>query len=669
MSGHGQENAAGPLLGIAEHFRPGDHARVEAVLEDLARLRVRHLRTRVSGADCSTPEGEAFYTWLINRAAREVEVVPCFVEVPPSVGTREPEAFAAFVEGFIQKLGRHFEWVELWDDGRSLWDYDWRQDVDGARFAAILDAAAKKARALGKKVALGGTTPFDPGWWEVLSRRGVLDQADAMALRGFPDSHDAPWPGWETLVSAARMRLDAAGFEGELWISAAGYSTWRHDERRQLCEFLDLLEAPVTRAYWYSGRDLPKPEGVNPVDEREHHHGLRHEDGTPKLLFRLWSEYGLSQLPAFRTLTAPLRPGGRVSDRPVVIFGGAGFIGSNVAHALLEDGRRVHVFDSLGRVNVERNLRWLREQHGDRLGVTVGDVRDAARVREVVDGAAEVYHFAAQVAVTTSLVAPMHDFEVNAQGTLNVLEAVRAQPEPPPVLFTSTNKVYGGLEDVLLQQRNDRYEPESEALRRFGISEQRAVEFESPYGCSKGAADQYLLDYARSYGLCTAVFRMSCIYGPRQFGNEDQGWVAHFLIRALEGKPITLYGDGMQVRDILFVDDLVRAMRLAMSRIHEVSGRAFNIGGGPERTVSLLELVAMIERLTERRPELRFDAWRTGDQRYYVSDIRGFQAATGWAPRVTVEEGVSRLHRWLQDKYLGRRQQPIQPGAREVYAG
>ena len=657
MSGQGQQDATGLTLGIAEHFRPGEHARVEAVLEDLARLRVRHLRTRIPGAECSTPEGEAFYTWLINRAAREVEVVPCFGDAPPAVGVREAEAFAHFVEGFIQKLGRHFEWVELWDHAPGQGEYDWRQDVDGARFAALIGTAAEKARALGKKVVLGGMTPFDAG---------LLRQVDAVALRGFPDSHDAPWPGWEALVSAARARLEAAGFEGELWISAAGYSTWRHDERRQLCELLELLKTPVTRAYWYSARDLPKPEDANPIDERAHHHGLRGEDGTPKLLFRLWSEYGLVQLPAFRALTAPARPSGRVSDRPVVIFGGAGFIGSNVANALLEDGRRVHIFDNLGRVNVERNLRWLRAQHGERLGVTLGDVRDAVRVREVVDGAGEVYHFAAQVAVTTSLVDPVHDFEVNARGTLNVLEAVRAQPEPPPVLFTSTNKVYGGLEDVRLQQRNERYEPESEALRRYGISERRAVEFESPYGCSKGAADQYVLDYARSYGLRTAVFRMSCIYGPRQFGNEDQGWVAHFLIRALEGKPITLYGDGMQVRDILFVEDLVRAMRLAMSRITEVSGRAFNIGGGPERTVSLLELLAMIERLTGRRPDLRFDAWRTGDQRYYVSDIRGFQAATGWAPRVSVEEGVGRLHRWLKDLFLGRRQQP---DAREVYAG
>ncbi len=509
-----------PLLGLAESFRPGDHARVEAVLEDLARLKVQHLRTRISWADCSTPEGESFYAWLVTRAARELEVVPCFVEVPPALGLlprtssppREPVAFGRFVESFLQRHGRHFEWVELWDNGRNLTEYDWRQDVDGARFAAMILPAARAARRAGKRVVLGDSTPFDPVWLRALAQRGVLDLMDAVALRGFPDSHDAPWSGWEALVSAARESLNARGFDGELWISAAGYPTWRHDERRQLCELLDLLKAPVARAYWYPVRDLPKQEDAQPIDEREHHYGLRREDGTPKLLYRLWSEYGLSRLPELRELTAPTQRTTRVTDRPVVIFGGAGFIGSNVANTLLEDGRRVHVFDNLGRNNVERNLRWLREQHGDRLGVTLGDVR-CALVRSVVEHAAEVYNFAAQVAVTTSLVDPIHDFEVNARGTLNVLEAVRRVAHPPPVLFTSTNKVYGGLEDVTLLQRGERYEPESEALRSFGISEQRPAQFESPYGCSKGAADQYVLDYARSYGLRATVFRMSCNYG------------------------------------------------------------------------------------------------------------------------------------------------------------
>ncbi|OJH42381.1 GDP-mannose 4,6-dehydratase [Cystobacter ferrugineus] len=333
----------------------------------------------------------------------------------------------------------------------------------------------------------------------------------------------------------------------------------------------------------------------------------------------------------------------------VVIFGGAGFIGSNVADQCLREGRQVRIFDNVSRAGVERNLRWLKERHGALLEVTVGDVRDEQAVRRAVQGATEAYHFAAQVAVTTSLEGPVHDFEVNARGTLNVLEALRNMEEPASLLFTSTNKVYGGLPGMEFVKEGRRYVPRDEDIRAQGLSERCPLDFESPYGCSKGAADQYVLDYGHSFGLRTVVFRMSCIYGPRQFGTEDQGWVAHFLLRALAGRPITLYGDGMQVRDILFVEDLVRAMRLAQTNIEQLRGQAFNMGGGPERTVSLLELLDLISRHTGRSPEVRFEDWRTGDQRYYVSDTRRFQAATGWMPRVGVEQGVARLLHWLEE--------------------
>jgi CDP-paratose 2-epimerase len=335
------------------------------------------------------------------------------------------------------------------------------------------------------------------------------------------------------------------------------------------------------------------------------------------------------------------------SAPPVLITGGAGFVGANLAHRLLDQGRRVRVLDNLSRAGVERNLQWLRDTHGARLEVEVADVRDPAAVRRATRDAAAVFHFAAQVAVTTSLVDPVEDFEVNARGTVNVLEAVRALPEPPPVVFTSTNKVYGNLEDMTLALRGQRYAPTDDDVRAHGVSEARPLRFHSPYGCSKGAADQYVLDYAHSFGLRAVVFRMSCIYGPRQFGTEDQGWVAHFLIRALDGEPIVLYGDGMQVRDVLFVDDLVDALLLAEQQVDALAGRAFNIGGGPANTTSLLDLVALIGRLHGTRPELRFDEWRTGDQRYYVSDTRAFQAATGWAPRHGVHAGVELLYEWL----------------------
>ncbi|HEX6533331.1 MAG TPA: NAD-dependent epimerase/dehydratase family protein [Gemmatimonadaceae bacterium] len=336
--------------------------------------------------------------------------------------------------------------------------------------------------------------------------------------------------------------------------------------------------------------------------------------------------------------------------RPVLITGGAGFIGCNLAHRLLSDGRPVLLLDNLSRPGVERNLRWLRETHGrNRVGAEVADVRDAEAVRAAVARASEVYHFAAQVAVTTSLTDPRADFNVNARGTLTVLEAIRAAADPPPLVFTSTNKVYGALDDVRLVRRGGRYEPRDGELRRHGVDERRPLDFHSPYGCSKGAADQYVLDYARSFGLRTIVFRMSCIYGPHQFGTEDQGWVAHFLIRAIEGRPIVLYGDGMQVRDILYVDDLVDALLLAQRHMDGLAGTAFNIGGGPENTVSLLELLDEIGELRGERPETALQGWRTGDQRYYVSDTRRFREATGWRPRVHAREGIARLHEWLEE--------------------
>jgi CDP-paratose 2-epimerase len=335
--------------------------------------------------------------------------------------------------------------------------------------------------------------------------------------------------------------------------------------------------------------------------------------------------------------------------KPVLITGGAGFIGTNLAHRLLSTGQPVLVLDSLARPGVERNLRWLRDPHGSRLGVEVADTRDADAVRRAVHRAGQVFHFAAQVAVTTSLGDPLDDFEVNARGTLNLLEAIRAQRVPPPLVFTSTNKVYGALEDVALRRRMLTYEPLEAAMADRGISELHPLDFHSPYGCSKGCADQYVRDYARSYGLPTIVFRMSCIYGPHQHGTEDQGWVAHFLIRALEGKPITVYGDGRQVRDVLFVEDLVDALLLAQRHMPTESGQVFNIGGGPGNAISLLELIQEIGELNERPPEVAYDEWRVGDQRWYVSDTGKFARATGWRPSVGPHEGLARLAAWLHE--------------------
>ena len=333
----------------------------------------------------------------------------------------------------------------------------------------------------------------------------------------------------------------------------------------------------------------------------------------------------------------------------VLITGGAGFIGCNLAHRLASDGRKVLILDNLSRAGVEENLAWLQATHGDRIEAVVADIRHRETVETAVARAQQVYHLAAQVAVTTSVADPVHDFQVNAAGTLTLLEAIRAQDRPPSLLFTSTNKVYGKLPGVNFAGTGNRYGPKDALLAGRGVGEDRPLDFASPYGCSKGAADQYVLDYARTFGLPMAVFRMSCIYGPHQFGTEDQGWVAHFLKRALAGEPITLYGDGRQVRDILFVDDLVNALVLAQERIGSLSGDAFNIGGGTANTVSLLELLDRFPVLLGVKPDVAFDAWRPGDQPWYVSDTGRFHTRTGWRPQVGVEEGLMRLARWLSD--------------------
>ena len=279
-------------------------------------------------------------------------------------------------------------------------------------------------------------------------------------------------------------------------------------------------------------------------------------------------------------------------------------------------------------------------------------MRDAGLLGKVVREAGEVFHFAAQVAVTTSLDDPLMDFEVNLRGTLNLLEAIRACDIPPFLLFTSTNKVYGNLQDIALRRNGMRYEPEDEKIRRSGVNESRPLDFHSPYGCSKGAADQYILDYARIYGIPATVFRMSCIYGIHQRGTEDQGWVAHFLLQALRKERITIYGDGRQVRDILFIEDLVEAFLAARKNAGKVRGRVFNMGGTGENTVSLLELLALIEDLSGRKPATDFSDWRRGDQRYYVSDSSSFKGLTGWSPRVGVREGVGRLYGWLKENRI-----------------
>jgi CDP-paratose 2-epimerase len=334
-------------------------------------------------------------------------------------------------------------------------------------------------------------------------------------------------------------------------------------------------------------------------------------------------------------------------DRPILITGGAGFIGSNLADRLAGEGHRVRVYDALARAGVDTNLGWLKERHGDRIEAIVADIRDEPVLADAASDAKAVFHLAAQVAVTTSMLDPRDDFEVNILGTLNLLETLRRRGDATPLIFASTNKVYGDLADLAFDAGDHGYVPRDPHVRAYGVGEGRPLDFHTPYGCSKGAADQYVLDYARSFGVPTAVLRMSCIYGQRQMGTEDQGWVAHFLIRALEGRPITLYGDGEQVRDILDVADAVSAYIAAWQRIDSIAGTAFNLGGGPDNAVSLRALIAYIGSLIGRDVDLQLGDWRAGDQRYFVADTRAAQAALGLPPRRDWRDGVAALARWL----------------------
>lgn len=330
-----------------------------------------------------------------------------------------------------------------------------------------------------------------------------------------------------------------------------------------------------------------------------------------------------------------------------LVTGGAGFIGSNFVSRLLNRGEDVKIFDNLSRAGSARNLEWLKQTYGaDAFQLIQGDVRDADAIQKAAVDADVIVHLAAQVAVTTSVVDPRNDFEINALGTFNALEAARLSGREPVFLYSSTNKVYGGMEDVRVVEQDTRY---AYADYPMGISEEHPLDFHSPYGCSKGSGDQYVRDYARIYGIRSVVFRQSCIYGVRQFGVEDQGWVAWFVIAALKGLPISVYGDGKQVRDVLFVDDLTRAYDLAIDHSEVSAGEVFNIGGGASRILSVWnEFGPILEKLLGHQLNPAWGDWRPGDQRVYVSDIRKAEKVLGWKPEVGVGEGITRLFNWVK---------------------
>lgn len=330
-----------------------------------------------------------------------------------------------------------------------------------------------------------------------------------------------------------------------------------------------------------------------------------------------------------------------------LITGGAGFIGSNYANRLIQRGENVTIFDNLSRGGAEKNLSWLMNSYGQgSFDFVKDDVTDLPAITKAAVGQDVIVHLAAQVAVTTSVEDPQTDFEINARGTFNTLEAARSSNSKPVFIYASTNKVYGGLEDLQVVEENTRYMLKDQPQ---GIKESHGLDFHSPYGCSKGAGDQYVRDYFRIYGIPSVVFRQSCIYGPRQFGIEDQGWVAWFIIAAIKKHPITIYGDGKQIRDLLYIEDLLNAYDLAVGNIEKCQGEVFNIGGGLGNSISIwVEFSELLERISGRQINVDRKGWRPGDQKVYISNITKINQKLGWKPKVSVNEGIARLYEWAE---------------------
>jgi len=645
-------------LGIMEWFHKDDYDHVERATNDLTALGIKELRTGFSWADFHTDEGKDWYDWLIPKLAAQFNILPCLTYTPPSIGLEpsvisppvEPIMFADFTDMVINRYGDHFEYIELWNEPNNISAYNFRLDPAWERFAKMIVMSSYWAKHLGKKTVLGGMSPIDPHWLSLMAEKNMLKDIDVIGIHGFPQVFDPIWSGWLPEIERIKQVLDFYGSNADIWITETGYSTWKHDEQNQILRFMDALECPVNRVYWYSLFDLSPARstmGGFHQDEREYHFGMKDANGQSKLLFRKLTSESLNGVNKEDLVRHPVKFKAQ-KERGILITGGAGFIGTNLADKLLSREERVIIYDNLSRNGVENNLHWLVDKH-PQVEVMIADVKDFYSVQKAVDEAKHVFHFAAQVAVTNSLVNPDYDYQVNVGGTIHVLEAIRLSSHKPSAIFTSTNKVYGDLTGLELESNSTRYFPTNPAYFKNGINESFPLSFHSPYGCSKGSADQYVLDYSRSFGIHALVFRMSCIYGPHQFGTEDQGWIAHFINQSIQNKKIVLYGDGKQVRDILYVDDLIEAFLLARQNIRSLAGEAFNMGGGPENAISLIELLAYMDRLDHLQIRISLDAWRTGDQKYYVSDTRKFKKSTGWHPKVKYTEGIVNLLSWLHN--------------------
>jgi CDP-paratose 2-epimerase len=643
-----------PEIGFTEWFHKDDFTHVENTIKDLHVLGIKNLRTGVFMEEFNSEGGEQWYDWLFAKLSENLTVLPCFFIEPFHFDANQINGFPdnidkeleVFIETVINRYNPHFDYIEFrygpYNNAFHDLPYFHLPDI----FEQIILETSFKAHKLGKKTLLGGIKPSDALW--LREKSNILKSIDAIGISGFPGTFDVNWKGWKIEIGKIEDVLEEQNIPAELWITDTGYSCWRNDDPNQVTRFLSSLNNSVKRIYWFSLYDLPEKNEDIHFDERDYHFGIKNLNGGQKLLFRILSQYKLPQIEKEIARNSSSKLKINNSRKGILITGGAGFIGTNLANRLLQEGKRVIIYDNLSRPGVENNLKWLLTKYPD-LEVMIADINDIHSLTKAVKEVRHVFHFAAQVAVTSSLQSPRHDYKVNSGGTFNLLETIRTSTHKPSLIYTSTNKVYGDLSGLKLNSDKKRYYPVEADFFQNGINETCPLNFLSPYGNSKGCADQYVLDFARSYGLRNVVFRMSCIYGPHQFGTEDQGWIAHFLNQSIKNNKITIYGDGKQVRDILFIDDLIEAFILAMNNIHELRGEAFNIGGGPGNSISLIELISLMHKLDHLKIHVIYDSWRTGDQKYYVSDTRKFRNMTGWVPKVTCKEGVANIFNWLYE--------------------
>lgn len=658
-----QKIESGKAIGVTVCFRPGDQPHAEQILADLRTLGIAHVRTPLSWAECQPPSECAWYDWLIPTIARQAELLPCLAYTPGSADSdvHGLGKYRDFLELIVARFSNHFDWLELSVDldGRSgpeeLTDTAW----EGLRQAFIDTAAWIKRQ--GKKTIFAVAAHCASRAFARVYSPDLLRHSDAI---GVCDSGAMIRDRLHGDSCAAQLHtlLKEQESSPEVWITDTGFSLPRYNDHQQLRTLLDIVDAPAERIYWRatpphvdSGETAPHAPCV---EGHACHTGLRRSDGAPTLLFRLLQDGGVEKIRS--TLRLAARPASmRATPDLVLITGGAGFIGTNLADRLLTKGVPVLIYDNLARPGAERNLHWLFDRHRDGLEFEFADVRDCRMLRRALHRTAQVLHLAAQPALGTSLRHPIEDYEVNSCGTLSLLEELRLQAHRPPLIFTSSSKVYGTLSTIRLKKEHTRYEPEDRAVRHNGIGEEQALEFSSPFACSKGGAEQYVLNYAKSYGLPAMALRVGTVYGTHQSGDQEHDWIAYLLRRTLQEQPITIYGDGLQVRDVLHVDDLVDAILLAQQHMTKGAGQVFNVGGGPGNTVSLRELIDLIEIVHGHAPLVCYQDWRPDDQRYYVSNISKFTAMTGWIPRMDVGDGIRRLYAWITERAAPQANKPL----------